>query len=61
MQSPGGVKWSGYGVKVKGYSLDAQVKFIRVLGVSPETEEDEIRDTFQELGLGEVVRLRRGC
>ena len=60
VQSPGGVKWSGYGVKVKGYSLDAQVKFIRVLGVSPETEEDEIRGTFQELGLGEVVEIKKG-
>ena len=45
---------------MKGYSLDAQVKFIRVLGVSPETEEDEIRGTFQELGLGEVVEIKKG-
>ena len=60
VQSPGGVRWSGYGVRVKGYSLDAQVKFIRVLGVSPETEEDEIKETFQELGLGEVVEIKKG-
>ena len=60
VQSPVGVKWSGYGVWVKGYSLDAQVKFIRVLGVSPETEEEEIRGTFQELGLGEVVEIKKG-
>ena len=26
VQLVGGVKWSSYGVKVKGYSLDAQVK-----------------------------------
>ena len=37
VQSGEGVVWSEYGVKVKGYSLDAQVKFIRPLGVSPET------------------------
>ena len=49
VQSQVGLKWSLYGVRVKGYSLDAQVKFIRVLGVSPETTEAEIRSTFQEL------------
>ena len=38
-----GLNWSSYGVKVKGYSLDSQVKFIRLLGVSPETEAPEIR------------------
>ena len=32
-----GLYWSEYNVRVKGYSLDAEVKFIRVLGVSPET------------------------
>ena len=40
LQSTEGVMWKDYGVKVKGYSLDAEVKFIRVLGVSPETKED---------------------
>ena len=38
LQSAEGVTWSGdYKVKVKRYSLDAQVKFIRLLGVSTET------------------------
>ena len=46
VQSQVGLKWSSYGFRVKGYSLDAQVKFIRVLGVSPETNEAEIRSTF---------------
>ena len=39
VQSSEGVTWSEYGVKVKGYSLDAQVKFIRLMGASPETTE----------------------
>ena len=43
IQSPAGLVWSDYRVRVKGYSLDAQVKFIRLLGVSPETGEDEIK------------------
>ena len=34
-------------VRVKGYSLDAQVKFIRLLGVSPETGEDEIKNLMK--------------
>ena len=58
--SPTGVVWKDYGVKVKGYSLDAEVKFIRVLGVSPETGEKDIRDTFHELGIGEVVEAKKG-
>ena len=39
----GGVVWKEYGVTVRGYSLDAQIKFIRLLGVSPETGESEIK------------------
>ena len=43
LQSPGGVHWTEYGVNVRGHSQDANVKLIRVLGVSPETTEDDIR------------------
>ena len=60
LQSAEGVTWTGYKVKVKGYSLDAQVKFIRLLGVSPETEEDEIKNTFMEVGIGEVIEIKKG-
>ena len=63
LQSPQGVIWSGsdYGVKVKGYSVDSQIKFIRLLGVSPETSEHEIRKTFnEELGIGEVMDIKKG-
>ena len=31
LQSREGIVWKDYGVKVKGYGLDAEVKFIRVL------------------------------
>ena len=60
LQSKEGVVWKDYGVRVKGYSLDAEVKFIRVLGVSPETKEDEIKKTFADLGIGEVVDIKKG-
>ena len=60
VQASEGVIWSEYGVRVKGYSLDAQVKFIRLLGVSPETEVQEIKTTFQELGIGEIVEINKG-
>ena len=55
-----GVNWSEYKVRVKGYSLDAQVKFIRLLGISPETEAPEIKRAFQEAGIGEVIECRKG-
>ena len=60
LQSPQGVIWSDYKVKVKGYSLDAQVKFVSLLGVSPETGEEEIRETFMEVGIGEVIEIKKG-
>ena len=60
LQSPEGVIWGDYGVRVQGYSLDAQVKFIRLLGVSPETGEEKIKKTFLEVGIGEVIEIKRG-
>ena len=55
-----GISWTEYGVLVRGHSLDANVKFIRVLGVSPETTGDDIKNTFSEVGIGEVIDLRKG-
>ena len=60
LQSPTGVFWTEYGVHVKGHSLDANVKLIRILGVSPETTSEEIKSTFLEVEIGEVVDLRKG-
>ena len=45
---------------MKGYSLDAQVKFIRLMGASPETTEVEIKETFQSLEIGEVIEIKKG-
>ena len=47
VQSAEGLTWTDYKVRVKGYSLDAQVKLIRLLGVSPETGEDEIKNLME--------------
>ena len=52
--------WSEYGVKVRGHSLDANVKVIRILGVSPETAAEDIRASFEEVGVGEIIDLRKG-
>ena len=60
LQTMNGVMWTDYGVSVRGHSLDADVKLIRVLGVSPETTADDIRNTFVQVGVGEVIDLRRG-
>ena len=58
LQSKEGIVWKDYRVKVKGYSLDASVKFIRVLGVSPETSEKEIKRVFLEVGIGTVIEIK---
>ena len=60
IQSSEGVIWTDYRVRVKGYSLDAQVKFIRLLGVSPEIGVEEIKKTFEEVGIGEIMEIKKG-
>ena len=60
LQGMNGVMWTDYGVSVRGHSLDANVKIIRILGVSPETTAEDIKNTFVQVGVGEVVDLRRG-
>ena len=60
IQSTEGLIWSDYRVRIKGYSLDAQVKFIRLLGVSPETGAEEIKRSFVEAGIGEVLEIKKG-
>ena len=47
-------------MRVRVYSLDAEVKFLRLLGASPETGPEEIKKTFAELGLGEVIEIKKG-
>ena len=60
LQSPGGVMWTEYGVFVRGHCLDASVKVIRLLGVSPESDAEDIRKTFMEVGIGDVIDIRKG-
>ena len=60
IKSPQGVIWTSYRVKVKGYSLDAEVKFVRLLGVSDEIGADEIKKTFSDQGIGEIVEISKG-
>ena len=60
LQSPQGVLWSEYGVYVRGNNLDANVKLIRILGISPETTAEDIKETFSQVGIVEVVNMRKG-
>ena len=43
LQSTEGIVWKEYGVKVRGYSIDAEVKYFRLLGASPETSAEDIK------------------
>ena len=60
LQAPNGLRWTDYGVNVRGHSLDATVKIITVLGARPETTEEEMKAAFVEAGIGEVVEVSRG-
>ena len=52
LQSRQGVVWSDYKVRVKGYSLEPEIKFIRLLGAGPQTSADEIKRSFIHAGIG---------
>ena len=54
-----GITWSAYGVSVREYSLDAQVKFIRLLGVNLETDASENTRVFKEVGIGDVIEIKK--
>ena len=54
-----GVYWTAYNKAVKGYSLDKEVKFIRIMGISPETAENDVKETIEDK-LGEVMEIKRG-
>ena len=45
---------------MRGHNLDSNVKIIRLLGISPDTTSEEIRNTFAQVGIGEVVDSRKG-
>ena len=60
LQSRQGVVWSEYGVRVKGYSLEPEIKFIRLLGAGPQTSADEIKRSFVHAGIGEIVHIKKG-
>ena len=49
LKSGQGILWSEYGVHVRGYNLDANVKQIRILGISPETSAEDIKQTFAQV------------
>ena len=36
------------------------MKFIRLLGVSPETEADEIVKVFKDVGIGDIIEIKKG-
>ena len=55
-----GVSWTEYKVKIKGYSLDSEVKFMRLLGVSQETDASEIKKVFSEVEIGDIIENKKG-
>ena len=58
MLSGDGLEWPAFSTKVQGWAMDKPVMFIRVLGASPLTTKEEIRDVMEKYG--EVIEVKKG-
>ena len=52
-----GIVWPAFATNVTGWGMDKPVERLRVLGVSPETDEKDIRSVLQSYG--EIVEAKR--
>ena len=53
-----GIVWPAFATSVTGWGMDKPVERLRVLGVSPETDEKDIRSVLQSYG--EIVEAKKG-
>lgn len=53
-----GLDWPVFKTKVQGWAMDKPVLFVRVLGASPLTSREEIRDVMEKYG--EIIEVKKG-
>ena len=58
MLSGDGLEWPEFSTKVQGWAMDKPVVFVRVLGASPLTTKDDIKQVMEQYG--EVIEIKKG-
>ena len=53
-----GLEWPEFHTKVQGWAMDKPVVFIRILGASPESSQQDIRGVMEQYG--EVIEVKKG-
>ena len=53
-----GLEWPAFNAKVQGWPMDKPVVFVRVLGASPLTSKQEIKEVMEKYG--EVIEVKKG-
>ena len=58
MLSGDGLEWPAFSTKVQGWAMDKPVVFVRVLGASPLTTNDDIKQVLEQYG--DVIEVKKG-
>ena len=53
-----GMEWPAFDTKVQGWAMDKPMLFVRVLGASPESSREEVKDVLEQYG--EVIEVKKG-
>ena len=53
-----GLDWPGFQTKVQGWAMDKPVMFVRILGASPHTTNEDIKNVMQQYG--EIIEVKKG-
>ena len=53
-----GLEWPAFNTKVQGLAMDKPIVFVRVLGASPESSNQDVKAVMSQYG--EVVEVRKG-
>ena len=53
-----GLEWPAFETRVQGWAMDKPVVFVRVLGASPESRQEDIKGVMGQYG--EVIEVRKG-
>ena len=53
-----GLEWPAFSTKVQGWAMDKPVMFVRVLGASPLSSMQEVKEVMEQYG--EVIEVKKG-
>ena len=53
-----GLEWPAFETKVQGWAMDKPMVFVRVLGASPESNQEDVKGVMSQYG--EIIEVRKG-